>query len=555
MLTLVSIEHTHRHCQSTYIEINPDMIKSIHHYIELRKREIFTFSLLAAFWCAATWFFSERFANNRMHEFIDRERIHAKEDVENIASNIGQRILQVRSIPTILATDYYVVSALMKFGATVEIFPQQTAEKQRHWLSNPELGVLSSRLNELCAEISLHTLFILNVTGDCIAAGKSQEFPVFIGINYSDRKYFLEAQEGNSGRQFAVGRTDNVRALFYSKPVLDSGKFIGAIVSRINVENLANLVFDEDVFVTDENGVVILAKDSSLLMKALPGSKCLELNADIADRVYKKNNFESLELGPSKVDGINDVVRWKSAEYPYIHTSMTVMNEQIKVHVLRDLKQVLTIKSDMMVWFGVVSFTGTLLLALYFGILSYIRSISRHRQELIVLNENLDLLARTDALTGCANRRSYYEALETERQRGIRYKFSFSVLSLDIDHFKHINDTFGHPAGDQVLCHIVSIVGSIIRPTDKLGRVGGEEFGILLVQTTASDAVAIAERIRSTIEDTCAMFDNMKIQFTVSIGVSQWSFTEAESLNILISRCDNALYEAKRRGRNQVVVI
>lgn len=531
------------------------MLKSIKHYIEMQKWRMFVFSLLAVLWCAATWFVFENSAHNRVHEYIDREHIQAKDDAESIASNIGQRIFQVRSIPSILAVDYYVVSALIKVWSDVEIYPQQLVEKKRRWLYDPMLDDLSNRLNKMRTEVSLHTLFVLNANGDCIAAGKPQEFPVFIGVNYSDRKYFLEAQEGDDGRQFAIGRTDSIKALFYSKPVLDSGKFIGAIVSRVNVESLTNLVFDQDVFVTDENGVVILAKDSNLLMKALPGSRCLELSPDMADNVYKTSAFDGLDLVPLQFDGINGVVRWKDSEFPYVHTSVAVKGEKITVHVLRNLKQVKTIMNDRILLFGAVSFSGTIFMALILGIIEYIRSISNHRNELISLNNSLNVLARTDALTGCANRRHFYEVLESERKRGVRYGSSFSLLGLDIDHFKQINDAYGHPAGDRVLCGLVSIVKDAIRPNDKVGRVGGEEFSILLVETTESDAVAIAERIRCTIQNARVKFDDIEIYFTVSVGVSQWKSSASESLDSLISRCDKALYQAKGMGRNQIVVL
>jgi diguanylate cyclase (GGDEF)-like protein len=532
-----------------------DMLASLVSYFKMHKKEFLIFSLLSFVWCCATWIVSERIAANRIHEYINRERIHAKEETENVASTIGQRIFQVRSVATILSTDYYVVSALIKFGPSADISSKQVFDKQKRWLSDPGLSVLNGRLDKLRTEILLHTLFVLNAEGDCIAAAKPQEFPVFIGVNYSDRKYFLDAQRGDGGRQFAVGRTDNIRALFFSRPVLDSGKFIGAIVSRLNVESLADLVFDHDVFVTDENGVVILAKDASLLMKAMPGSKCLELDAETASGVYKKHSFECLELGHWQVEGINDLVHWKGVEYPFLHTSIEVKDEKITVHVLRELKQVLTIKNDRIMWFSMFSLAGTLFLTLCFGIFAYIRSISSHRQELIALNKHLDLLARTDALTGCANRRSFFESLEAERQRSIRYKLAFSMLSLDIDNFKRVNDAFGHPVGDQVLCSTVSIIENIIRPSDKLGRVGGEEFGVLLVKTTETDAFAVAERIRASIENVCTDFEGLKVKFTVSIGVSQWKFKEASGLDALIKKCDKALYEAKKRGRNQVVVM
>ena len=535
--------------------MNTLILKSFKSFFKVQQQGICIFIVLALLCGAATWYISGEFAASRMSSLLNQVQSDAEDDAKNIALNINQRIFQAQSIPNILSKDYYVLEALKTFQSPAEDSQKTPAEKQKRFLSSTVIDILNARLNEIRTDNFLHTLFVLNLAGDCIAAGKPQEVQSFIGMNYSDRKYFLEAQDGHPGRQFAVGRTDDIRALFYSKPVLDSGNFLGAIVSRIYVDNLTNLALDQDVFVTDENGVVILAKDPELLMKTLPGSKCLGLIADVANSVYKQSNFERLELAPFQSGETTGLVRWKKAEYPYVHAVATVKDEQITVHVLRDLKQVLALNTDRKLWFYMVSLAGILLLALCLGIIEYIRSISFHRKELIALNENLNLLARTDTLTGCSNRRSFYEALENERLRSIRHNYSFSVLSIDIDHFKNINDAYGHPAGDTILRTLVAKIVDIIRPTDMIGRVGGEEFGILLVQTVATDAVSISERIRTAIEHADASHENIQIHFTVSIGVTQWRFTDSESLDILISRCDNALYEAKRNGRNQVVLI
>jgi len=494
------------------------------------------------------------FAMHRIDIVVDRERRIAKSTAATIASNIYQRLSLVHSVPIVMALDPSVGSMLARFMTDNTLSPLQTSEKRDLWLADPELSAMTQRLNEIRSEINLHTLFIVNAAGDCVAAGKPPEFPVFIGVNYSDRQYFLSAQQGKNGRQFAVGRTDNVSALFYSKPVFASGQFMGAIVSRININNLTNFILDKDIFITDENGVVVLAKDSDLLMKTLPESAILKLPEEDVEKIYKNKIFETLDVSPWKFNDAVDVVRWNKSKSPYIYANSTVKDETITVHVVRDLKEIFDIQNDKISWAVLVSLAGILVLIFIVGIVMYFRTMSQHRRELLCLNENLALQARTDAMTGCANRRSFFEFLETERQRGIRYASPFSMLSLDIDHFKRINDVYGHPGGDQVLCHFVSIIEKTLRLTDRLGRMGGEEFNILLPQTVVSDAAVIAERIRAEVEKLPALYEQKTISFTVSIGVVQWRLAENETVDDFISRSDKALYEAKNCGRNQVKV-
>lgn len=528
------------------------MLKSLQDVKVAYARDFGLFLLLAALWCVATWMLSGMFSWRRGMDVVERERRYAIVTAENIALNISQKLLHVRSVPIILSQDGGVVSVLEKFGPQVAKSALSAVENRTLWQGDAAIQGLTQRLDKLRDEIDLHTLFVLNAAGDCIAAGKPPESPNFIGMNYADRQYFIEAQKNNNGRQFAVGRTDNVGALFYAKPVLARGQFVGAVVSRINVKNLTNLVLDQEVFVTDENGVVILARDAGMLMKVLPGSRSLDSGSEVLEGVYKRKTFAELDFRPLPFGDAGDVVQWKTADHPFVHAQSSAKDELVTVHVLRNLGQISVINKERFLWFGLASLAGVLLLALVFGMIAYVRSISRHRRELLGLNENLARQAHTDVLTGCANRRCFLAMLEAERQRSLRQALPLSMLSLDIDHFKQVNDIYGHPGGDAVLRHLVSVVESVIRPTDRLGRVGGEEFGILLPHTTACDAASIAERVRAAVEESPAVYEQETIAFTVSIGVSQWILETQERVDEFICRCDKALYEAKDRGRNQV---
>jgi diguanylate cyclase (GGDEF)-like protein/PAS domain S-box-containing protein len=177
----------------------------------------------------------------------------------------------------------------------------------------------------------------------------------------------------------------------------------------------------------------------------------------------------------------------------------------------------------------------------------------RAEERIQQLNSQLEILAMTDALTGALNRRSFFERGEEEFKRFLRYQVPFSLLMLDIDGFKKINDEYGHAAGDQALrCFVKTLQGNI-RDTDLLARLGGEEFGILLSNTDALNASIAAGKLRRAIEDQpCSINGGRAVCVTVSIGVASANNREV-GFEMILKNADVALYRAKNKGRNKVV--
>ena len=169
------------------------------------------------------------------------------------------------------------------------------------------------------------------------------------------------------------------------------------------------------------------------------------------------------------------------------------------------------------------------------------------------LHREAQTLAITDSLTGVYNRRGLFQLGEFEFQRARRISRPFSILMFDIDHFKKVNDRFGHAVGDQVLHQVAQRCLNNSRATDLVGRYGGEEFVMLLTETNLHAAHAIAERLRRGIMKTHFPTDADSIEITISIGVCEAK--PAETLNTLIERADAALYQAKNSGRNRIIVI
>jgi diguanylate cyclase (GGDEF)-like protein len=180
--------------------------------------------------------------------------------------------------------------------------------------------------------------------------------------------------------------------------------------------------------------------------------------------------------------------------------------------------------------------------------------IRRQRLALIQTRAELAQLVSTDALTGLPNRRHFQEALDAEMARVQRYGGTFSLALLDLDQFKSFNDRFGHPAGDAVLCELARVIRQHMRASDRVARLGGEEFAVILVGTGKEAARTVVDRLRTAIgELDLSHFAAAGCTVTTSIGVAS-APDDAEYAAELVRRADEALYEAKARGRDCVVL-
>jgi diguanylate cyclase len=182
-----------------------------------------------------------------------------------------------------------------------------------------------------------------------------------------------------------------------------------------------------------------------------------------------------------------------------------------------------------------------------------VTDVATSRLELESMNGQLRQLSKTDFLTELNNRGSWEDALQQEFKRLKRSGHTGTLLMCDIDHFKRINDTYGHAAGDVVIKQVAQAVRKNLRETDVAGRYGGEEFAVLLVDTPADQALYFAERLRKTVEGLSMEFNQQLLKATISVGVAQYQATMPEYRQ-WIEAADKALYTSKAEGRNKVTV-
>ena len=179
--------------------------------------------------------------------------------------------------------------------------------------------------------------------------------------------------------------------------------------------------------------------------------------------------------------------------------------------------------------------------------------VERQKADLSAINDQLVRIARTDGLTGIDNRRRLEERLDETFEHSRRLGEPFACVMCDLDHFKSVNDTYGHQAGDAVLRQLAQLLREQAREIDRVGRYGGEEFMLVLPGATTNAAVAFAERVRKAVEGRTFSFAGAVIRRTISCGVAAWPHPGIVDVAALVQAADGALYAAKAQGRNRVV--
>lgn len=513
------------------------------------------------------WTVSDRLAQQRAENLLLREWDRTLSLAGTIDARLGMLLVRTRSVPNVLAQESQIVAALQREGADVVPNGVSIDAYRQRLDADPRLRALEQRLEIMVREFHVDQIWVVNAAGDCIASGGFAPDARATGINYADREYFKLAMVGHIGRQSAVGRTTDVLSVYYAAPVTVGGRMLGVVVVKIEARQLSALLPDRGAFVTDELGVVVAAADPGLLLKVLPGQKAAtQTRAELLAR-YKRATLEALPYTAAKTPfaplpgavASAGAVRVEGSEALHLLARSASQADFLQVWVAREAPEVMRLRRDGVGAFALMLLAGASLWAVMLLGWAYHRrgqqfraEIGRANVELVKLNEELRVQARFDALTRCANRAYFLSELETAMRRAQRAERPCSLAVLDLDHFKSINDRYGHAAGDDVLVCFVRRAGAMLRSTDLLGRLGGEEFAVLMPDTGCMGALELAERLRAGVDAEVCMAADLEIPISVSIGVAEWR-GKGESSEDFLARADAAMYVAKRGGRNRVV--
>lgn len=308
----------------------------------------------------------------------------------------------------------------------------------------------------------------------------------------------------------------------------DEGHFTGARTAVMDISDMKALeehlsraqVINQAIIETSPNGLLLYTAEGQCVLANESAARLIGAEVDL----LLKQNFN--ELQSWKVSGLFDAAQQALGGDT--------------VHKLLNYTSSFGKQTDAQVTLMPLQANGQRMLLL----------VAKDVSALMTANRELDQLARRDALTGLRNRLAAGERLRDEFVRSQRSERAFSVLLLDVDHFKRVNDTHGHDVGDEVLKEVAKQIAASVRASDLAARFGGEEFLVVLPETRALDAEIAAEKVRRAVE-ACEM--PLVGRVTVSIGVSEWR-DDLPDEGLLVRRADQALYAAKGSGRNRVVL-
>jgi diguanylate cyclase (GGDEF)-like protein len=523
------------------------------------RRALALFGAVVALWTALAGFGVERRVELRTAALVERQTAEIQQAVLVIAANVDRVFNRLQGLAAVLAAGSDVRNGLARFGAGAAPSPLPYEARKSAWTQDPGLLALSRMLRSATTDFGIDIVWVINAGGDCVAASNTGEALSFVGTHYGDREYFTSARSGMRGRQYAVGRVTKVPGLFFSAPVVVDGKFLGAVAVKSDLSRIASALNHPNAFVTDDQGVVILAADHALEMRALPGAAVHGTTAGQRLARYLRKEFATLDTGVG--GGPGGLLRVNGSPHPHIAARSDLLQHGVAVHVLLPLPQIEDLREDALVTFLLVSGLGAVLAALAFGGRAYAMRARHYRMNLEAkndmlsrLNEHLDALATVDPLTGLYNRRYMWEFLNREILKARRAGTRVAVILLDIDHFKRYNDTWGHQAGDAVLKHAADTIGGSVRGSDVVSRYGGEEMLVVLPDATLPVALERAEAIRHALHAKPLVHDGKPLQtVTASLGVSVFPENGGDA-EALVRAADAALYEAKKAGRNRVAI-
>ncbi|NBX03701.1 MAG: diguanylate cyclase [Alphaproteobacteria bacterium] len=317
----------------------------------------------------------------------------------------------------------------------------------------------------------------------------------------------------------------------------------------------------ENVKIMNNNNEINELRDELALLTAYSTDAVYRLRYDTMDYDYISPSIRRL-LGYNAAELKKIGIRSLIIETRIVADSMRTVTSMIPLEDARKRGEVSKWQADYLmktkdgkkIWVSDISYpwfddAGTII-----GSIGSLRDITDRVAAETEAKEEIARMASTDLLTGLASRGMFFSRLEDEMRRIKRNREELSVLLIDMDYFKNINNNYGQDVGDQVLCGVAKIIRSCLRETDLSARIGGEEFGVILPETPASGAFWVAERIRSSVaSETFALGDeNHLFGCTVSIGIASANMSSEIDAGELYKMADQRLYIAKHTGRNQV---
>ncbi|MFM0211705.1 diguanylate cyclase [Paraburkholderia sediminicola] len=522
------------------------------------------------------WFVAGMVADRMVQQELDAalrtQRQMSTSIVDNMAEVIASDLAMSRAIPATMAEMDVVQRALVQSQNYAANGQATEPALRATLLKDPQMTAVSNFLHDAQGFSGLDQIWLVNANGTCVASSNSVNNPLaaessFVGVDMRTRSYLTNALLGAFSEAYGVGRSSGEPGIFIAAPVYADGLLVGAVVAKVGIARLRHWVAHAGTFVADEHGVIIMAHDSALEGHALPNSRVTQMSAEERMTIYRREILPDIQI---QVDAqVREQAPWVPTAVagqlfgmsvqpaPSLYQARSGLNSGLSAHLVDPLaawpELLRNHKRDHLLVF--LTLAGTVALAWVITV-SYVRERRHHRatrdlaEQLQSANTLLSAEARHDALTGALSRRYFLDLLRHEIERAHASNEPLCMAIADLDHFKQINDRFGHAAGDRALEHFVDTCRAELRGADAIGRLGGEEFGLLLPATDLAGGREVVERLRLRLKAIPSPKLPASVGLSVSIGITELSPDDLPER--IMSRADMALYAAKTGGRDRI---
>ncbi len=626
-------------------------------------------ALAVAGWVALAWLGADYYYDRLAHHLYLQDAQLARQEVEQVADSVGQGIQLFKAIALMVSRDAGVHRALQRFGpdAVASGLPYQA--RKQGWTSDSTLHALDKTLGRVATDLDADVVWVMNAAGDCIASSNAHERDSFVGANFAFREYFRQARAGRRGHQYAIGRVSKVAGLYFSAPIFQNGRFLGAAIVKRDIREFAAWTKPASAFISDTNGVIVLAPDPRLEFHTLPNAPATRMSVPARELQYRRQSLEPLEITPWLGGQFPGAVRIGDGQVPVVFASKGLPEDGITLHVAHPLGELVGLGRERDRAFILLACVGSVLIVAAWMLVRHrlrqahlvetdlrIAAAAFQAQDSIVITDSRGVIQRVnqaftemtgytatdalgqtprllrsgrhdgpfyaamwdslnrtgawageiwnrrkdgevypgwlsitavkgssgeithyvgtindisqrkaaeeeirnlafyDPLTRLPNRRLLTDRLNHALAASARSGHSGALLFIDLDNFKTLNDTLGHPTGDLLLEQVAERLLGCVREDDTVARFGGDEFVVILERLSAhADEAATqtrtaGEKILATLNQPYQLAGHKKYS-TSSIGATLFLAHRATAEELL-KQADLAMYQAKTAGRN-----
>jgi diguanylate cyclase (GGDEF)-like protein/PAS domain S-box-containing protein len=333
-------------------------------------------ALLLVGWAIVSWLTADSHYQRLARTQYQLESHLVIQKATEAAQNLTDKIDQLKGVALVLSEGSETRRILHRFGADIKANSLPLEQRRSRWTEDKELRVINQFLAVAAQSFGADNIYLMNAAGDCVASSNAGEPTSFVGSNFGDRDYFTQARLSHTGHQYAVGRNSNVPGLYYSHSVIESGRFVGALVVKRSIAKFLPWLNQANAFIVDVNGVVILSANPALDIKYLPNSAASKLSAAQMLSQYTRNSLLPLSL-----------VTWK-ADYPYsylvdentqpvILSAQQIAESKITLYASRSLAEVARLNTEKSLLFFMLLISGSMLIIAVSTIVLYWRGSRR----------------------------------------------------------------------------------------------------------------------------------------------------------------------------------